>query len=163
MELIDGQSFAIGDAQILCRRLNHPGVTGGFRVEQNGSAIAYISDVDYRTDLLLGEEMSTHSVADRQEKLRELRAGVRELAHGTDLMVFDTFFLPDEYEPDWGHSCPDDAVNVGLEAGVARIALFHHKPHRSDDAMDAIVAEYRQAIGDRAELLGASEGLHLTL
>ncbi len=161
-ELQDGESFAIGDIKVLCRRLNHPGVTGGYRLEQNGHAMAYISDVDYSTDLLLGDEMATADGAQRRRRLQELRDGVRDLAHRTQLMVFDTFFLPEDYEPDWGHSRPDDAIQVGRDAEAETIALFHHEPHRSDADVDSLLEHYRRSAGS-LQLIASREGLQLTL
>ena len=78
-------------------------------------------------------------------------------------MVFDTFFLPEEYEPDWGHSRPDDALKLGLEVQVKKIALFHHEPHRSDEKIDEMVVYYRKKNQSIAELLAAREGLELTI
>jgi phosphoribosyl 1,2-cyclic phosphodiesterase len=162
-ELEDGQHFAIEDTEVLCRRLNHPGVAGGFRLEHDGHALAYLSDVDFYTNLLLGDDLPAASGQERQQWLQHLRNGVRDLAHRTDLMVFDTFFLPEEYEPDWGHSRPDDALEVGLEAQVEKIALFHHEPHRSDEKMDELVAHYQEKTQGTVELIAAREGLELIL
>ena len=162
-ELEDGQRFEIKDTKVLCRRLNHPGVAGGYRLEQDGHALAYISDVDLSTDLLLGDDMPAASGQKRQKRLQHLQDGARDLAHRTDLMVFDTFFLPEEYEPDWGHSRPEDALKLGLEAQVGKIALFHHEPHRSDEKLDELLAHYQQKTQGKVELIAAREGLEITL
>lgn len=162
-ELQDGESFAIGDTHVVCRRLNHPGVTGGYRLEQNGQAVAYISDVDYGTDLLLGDDMPTKDGSQRRRRLQELRDGIRDLAHRTQLMVFDTFFLPEDYEPEWGHSRPDDAIQVGQDAEADKIALFHHEPHRSDADIDNVLDRYRNKLGDAEQLLAARDGLQVAL
>ena len=161
-DLEDGESFAIGDTRVCCRRLNHPGVAGGYRLEQNGNAMAYISDVDYGTDLLLGDGMATTDAAQRRRRLQELRDGVRDLAHRAGLMIFDTFFLPEDYEPDWGHSRPDDAIQVGRDAEAEMIALFHHKPHRTDADLDALLDRYRNGAGG-TRLIACREGLQLPL
>jgi len=162
-ELEDGQRFAIDDTEVLCRRMNHPGVTGGFRIEHGGQTFAYISDLDFYTHLLLGDDLPANSDREKQKCLQRLKDNVHDLAHRTDLMVFDTFFLPEEYQPDWGHSRPDDALKVGLEAQVKKIALFHHEPHRSDEKIDKMVAYYQKENQGTAELLAAREGLELTI
>ncbi len=56
-------------------------------------------------------------------------------------------FTPEDYQriPHYGHSRPDDAVEVCGEAGAPRLALFHHAPERSDDEIDAILADTRTA------------------
>ena len=163
VELEDGQTIDIANARAQCRRLNHPGVTGGFRLEHNGRALAYISDVDLCGDRLLGDEMSAATEPDKQQWLQHLWEGACDLAHGADLAIFDTFFLPEEYDPDWGHSRPDDALRLGLEAGVRRIALYHHGPRRTDDKLDEMLALCQAKAGDDVELLAAREGLEITL
>ena len=158
-ELEDGQVFSIDDTRVACRRLNHPGVSGGFRLEQDHFAFAYISDLDLETPLLLADDLPTDSA----RHLQRLRDGACDLGHRADLVVFDTFFLPEEYQPDWGHSRPDEALSLALEAGAGKLALFHHEPHRRDEEMDQILARYQEKTGDRVELIAAREGLELTL
>jgi hypothetical protein len=44
--------------------------------------------------------------------------------------------------------------------------LFHHKPERSDDEVDARVAECREMVkerGARLEVVAAAEGMTLTV
>jgi len=162
-EVEEGEWFVIGDIRILCRRLNHPGLAGGFRLEQDGRVLAYISDTDLHTHLLLGDGMDAAADAERQQWLQRLERGVCDLAHSADLMICDTFFLPDDYKPDWGHSRPDDALRLGLAAQARRVALFHHDPHRSDAQLDEVLAYYQQQAAGKLELLAAAEGLEIGL
>ncbi|MEE3258004.1 MAG: MBL fold metallo-hydrolase [Candidatus Latescibacterota bacterium] len=161
LELTDGQPFQIGGAQISCHRLNHPGVTGGYRIEYGGKVLSYISDVDLYGPILLGNGMENGSQEEQRTWHKYLQNSARDLAHRADLMICDTFFLPDEYQPDWGHSRPEDAVHLGAEAQVQSLALFHHEPHRSDEEMDAIQERYREEAP--CDLFAAVEGMELSL
>ena len=161
VELEEGQEVVIGDARVCSRRLNHPSLTGGFRIEREGRAFAYLSDVDLYTKLLLAEGLQTRSAAERQQRLAGLYAGACALANRADLAVCDTFFSHDDYEPSWGHSRPDDALRLAGDLGIGQLALFHHEPHRSDREIDDLLAHYRRQAGAGIELLAAAEGLEL--
>ena len=162
-ELEDGQQFTIGNTHIHCRRLNHPGVVCGYRFENDDSVFTYICDVALHARLPLGDGMMTDSEQEQRKWLDHLHKGARDLAHGSDLLVCDTFFLPEEYKPDWGHSRPDDALRLALEEKVKRLALFHHNPHRSDAQLETILKRYQGKASDQLELLAATEGMQLSL
>ena len=51
-------------ARILCHRLNHPGVTGGFRIESGARTFAYICDTDLNGEYLLASDLPAHSDSD---------------------------------------------------------------------------------------------------
>ena len=63
---------------------------------------------------------------------------------GVDTVVYDTHFLPEEYArfPHYGHSTPDQALDICVEAGVRCLVLYHHAPAHSDEQMDQIAAAY---------------------
>ena len=50
------------------------------------------------------------------------------LAKGADFFIVDSQYTPEELpeHTGWGHSSWKQAVEIGIEAGVKRIALFHH-------------------------------------
>jgi phosphoribosyl 1,2-cyclic phosphodiesterase len=174
-ELVEGAEFELGGAKITSTRLNHPSVALAYRIEADGAAVAYCSDTAPFTDLLLGHEFIVQPPSledplppDVAAELTKLRAGVVALAHGADLLIYDTQFSYEEYRqrPHWGHSHPDDAIAIARDAGVKQLCLFHHAPLRSDDENDAILASYRGVIeraGDRFSIVSAYEGLDLTL
>jgi ribonuclease BN (tRNA processing enzyme) len=162
VELSDGETFALGDARIQCRRLNHPGVAGGFRIEADGATFAYICDTDLNGDLLHAD-VGASGDDERRRWLEELRQGARDLGHGADLLVCDTFFLSEEYDPHWGHSRPEDFLALAAEAGAGTMCLFHHRPGRTDDELDALVASYRSRTNGTLKVVGSREGLEFVL
>jgi phosphoribosyl 1,2-cyclic phosphodiesterase len=170
-ELIEGAKFSIGKAKVTCARLNHPYVAIAYRVEVDRAAVVYCSDTAPFTDMLLGRDfiptadMPTLPPATIAE-LASMRSGVVALAKRADLLIYDTQFTPDEYEsrPHWGHSRPDDAIEIAREAGVKMLCLYHHAPMRSDDDNDKILAQYRKVTtAEKFSLVSAYEGLEIPL
>ncbi|HEY5935483.1 MAG TPA: MBL fold metallo-hydrolase [Kofleriaceae bacterium] len=174
-ELIEGARFDVGRAKVTCTRLNHPWVAIAYRIDVDGAAVVYCADTAPFTDILFGREFMVTPPAldeplpkDVQEELARMRAGVVALAKNADLLIYDTQFTYDEYKlrPHWGHSHPDDAIQIARDANVKALCMYHHAPMRSDDANDVILAKYRDVVqqcGDRFELHMAYEGLELAL
>jgi phosphoribosyl 1,2-cyclic phosphodiesterase len=170
-ELVEGATFHLGKAKITCARLNHPCVAIAYRVDVDRASVVYCSDTAPFTDLLLGRdfvEAPPHGTLPPpvREELAQMRAGVVALAKNADLLIYDTQFTPDEYKsrPHWGHSRPDDAIEIAREAGVKQLCLFHHAPMRSDDDNDRILAHYREVVSaDKFTLVSAYEGLEIPL
>ena len=96
-------------------------------------------------------------------------AGARQLVEfvrGAAVLVHDATYTEDEYEPHrgWGHSTYDDAVALAIESGVETLVLFHHRPERTDDELDARLAECRAATarsGLTLRVIAAAEGMEL--
>jgi phosphoribosyl 1,2-cyclic phosphodiesterase len=73
-----------------------------------------------------------------------------EFLSGASAAILDAHFTPDE-EPahrGWGHSSWAGAVSLGLDAGVKRLFLFHHKPGRTDNELDEIERQARLRFPD---------------
>jgi phosphoribosyl 1,2-cyclic phosphodiesterase len=172
-ELIEGASFDIDRAKVTCARLNHPWVAIAYRVDVDGAAVVYCSDTAPFTDMLLGRDFIERPSFGALpppilEELAQMRAGVVHLARDADLLIYDTQFTPEEYQerPHWGHSRPDDAIEIAREAKVKQLCLFHHAPLRSDDENDVILARYQEVTklaGDRFTIVSAYEGLEIPL
>ena len=60
---------------------------------------------------------------------------VLELCDGADLLIHDAQYTAGEFadKAHWGHCTVDYAVQVAVEAGARRLALFHHDPEHDDD------------------------------
>jgi phosphoribosyl 1,2-cyclic phosphodiesterase len=159
----DGEAFEVAGAHVVIRRLNHPGVAGGFRIEFGVRTFSYISDTDLNGECLLASDLPATPKIEDIDWLRRLRQSACDLGQSADLMVCDTFFLPDEYDSTWGHSRPDDFVEFATEAGAGTMCLFHHRPDRSDDEMDTIVDACRAKVKGDLRVLGANEGLEIDL
>lgn len=141
--------ISVGDAKVKVRNVPHTGVTNGYRIELDGATVVYISDHQMPLD-------GSHEITD----------SVLELCDGADLLIHDAQYTPEEFaqKRDWGHCTMEFAVHIAAEAGVRRLALFHHDPTHGDDFIDCLVEQARVIAGPRIEeVLAASEGLTIVL
>lgn len=141
--------LSIGSAKVKIRDVPHTGHTNGYRVDQDGVSVAYVSDHQMPTD-------GAMTVAD----------AVLELCEGVDLLIHDAQYTPEEFatKRDWGHCTVDYAVEVAVQAGAKRLALFHHDPSHHDEIVDELLAGARvTAAGRIDEVVAAAEGLTIVL
>lgn len=147
---VDARPWTDGTAQVTALRVRHPGFTCGYRLDSGGASLAYVPDNE------LGG-------MDDGEYRRMVG-----WAAGVDLLVHDAMYDDGEYGRyrGWGHSRVTDAVRLAEDAGARRLLLFHHAPERSDDALDAMVAEVRRGLAERGSGLrvdAAAEGVAIPL
>lgn len=141
--------LSIGQAKVTIRSVPHTGLTNGYRVEQDGVTVVYISDHQMPVD-------GSSSITD----------DVLELCDGADLLIHDAQYTPAEFElkSHWGHCTVDYAVHVAVESGAKRLALFHHDPSHDDDMVDCLLEGARETAGNRIdEVIAAYEGLTVVL
>jgi phosphoribosyl 1,2-cyclic phosphodiesterase len=145
--------FPVGLAKVRSRWVRHVGATLGFRVEWNGTSVAYLPDHGPGT---------TPAHADDY-----VPPEVLELCDGVDLLIHDAQHTRDEYEAKrhWGHCTVDYAVLVAREAGARKLALFHHDPLHGDDDMDVIGREAADLAARMGvpELVVTRDGMQLQL
>ena len=129
--------FVISTAQ-----LNHPGGATGFRIEHEGSSLAYVTDTEHRPPV--------HD------------ENVVNLARGVDLLIYDATYTDDEFPRyvGWGHSTWQEAIRVANAAGVKRLAIFHHDPGHDDEFMDKVAKDAEQM---RPGTIIAREGMVVKL
>jgi len=147
-DLADSE-FDVGDVHVTARLVPHVGPTLGYRLDWNGLSIAYISDHQQPYD-------GGFRASD----------GAMELASGVDLLIHDSQYTADEFAMkfNWGHCTVDYAAWFATKARAKRLALYHHDPTRSDDAID-VMSECAIRVGQLAgvEVFTAREGLVLEL
>ncbi|MGV3526722.1 MAG: MBL fold metallo-hydrolase [Candidatus Sericytochromatia bacterium] len=139
---LDETAFAIGDLQIRTCAFNHPGGVLGFRMEQEGQALVFATDMEYTED--------------------NLDPRLIDFARGCDLLIYDSQYTPEELKnkTGWGHSTHIAAAHLALRAQVKVLMLYHHDPSHDDAMLRQMEAEARQ-IFPRSFL--ATEGLELDL
>src|SRR5689334_5809837 len=164
-----GVELDIGGFHVTPIALNHPFGSVGYRIDGDGSSWAYVSDTAPFTEVLHKQHFLSGpeplSDDDRAALAAMREALVRRLA-GVDTAVYDTHFLPDEYArfPHYGHSTPDQALEICREAGVRRLVLYHHAPAHGDDLMDRIAADYlAKGATMGVEVLTSFEGMTLPI
>jgi phosphoribosyl 1,2-cyclic phosphodiesterase len=123
--------FEAGAFCVLARQIPHQGGrTFGYRVSDGRTSIAYLPD---------------HSPADLgrgPDGLGAYHQAAVELAAGADVVLHDSFWLAEEFDPDqtWGHAAAEYAAGLALRAGARRVVLVHHRPDRTDTELDKLAA-----------------------
>ena len=147
----------VGDMQISHTFLNHPGVAIALRLDAVGKSVVYMTDHEHHCRLQGDNEHN-----------RRLERGVVEFARNADLYIREAQYTEEEYpaKRGWGHSTWVDALEAAHEAGVKRLALYHHDPMRDDDALDRILAACQARMKERGMrflCLAAADHLQLVL
>lgn len=142
VELGEG-TVSIEGLEVTARRLHHPQGVFGLRLERDGRSVVLATDHER------GDPRSDDALL--------------ALARSADVLIHDARYTPEEYQAShrgWGHSTWRHAVEAARETGAGRLVLCHHDPSRSDDEIDALVAEARELFPATD---AASEGLTLPL
>jgi len=136
---------------IEAREIPHKGGrTIGYRVSDGHRALAYVTD---HCPTVFGPGA---------DGLGVYHEAVLDLAAEADLLVHDAQLVAEEVpaEANFGHAAAEYAVGLAVRARARRVALFHHKPSRTDDELDAIARRFN---GAPLPVLVAAEGLRVTL
>src|ERR687886_1689154 len=136
--------------------VRHPGGALGYRISNSDAGhggLVYISDNELGQAEEYGASATSHGT-------------LVEFARGASVLVHDSMYTADEYDRHrgWGHSHYEDVLAFALDAEVERLVLFHHNPVRSDEEIDARLAECRALAARRdrpLEVVAASEWLKL--
>ncbi|MFC2170811.1 MBL fold metallo-hydrolase [Calditrichota bacterium] len=141
-----------GGGTFKAMRLHHPGDCYGYRVARDGVSIVMATDSEYKNN---------------DNRLLERAV---EFFHDADLLVFDSQYTLEEalVKEDWGHSTAIMGVKLAVEAGVKRLALFHHEPNYSDDFITDILNKAKAYKNDNypeadLEIFAAVEGETINL
>ena len=165
-ELGEG-GFGVGGVRVTAQYLNHATLDLGYRLEADGAAVVYSVDHEPHAAPTTKEMGLTGGwpapVFLHKEDQRHV-----DLLVGADLVIHDAQYTAEEYpaKVGWGHTPVEWAVDYALAAGAARLALFHHDPLRSDEALDRLQDACRQraaAAGGALEVFAAAEGQVLEL
>ncbi|SRR5579883_2732820 len=134
---VSKDGFDLNGLHIRPFRLTHPDGAHGYRIESPNAVVVYATDHEHGN--------------------AAVDAGLRSVARGADLLIYDAQYTPEEYgsRRGWGHSTWLEATRVARDAGVKQLALFHHDPMHDDAALDRIVEAARREF---PETIGAKEG-----
>lgn len=126
--------------------VNHPGGAYGYRLRDGRRSVVYVPD----------NELSTDGLDD----------ALAAFCRGADVLVHDAQYAEDEIGAKfgWGHSTPDRACDLAVQAGVRHLVLFHHDPDRSDAELDQMQTRARARLAPHGITCAAAyEGLSLQL
>jgi phosphoribosyl 1,2-cyclic phosphodiesterase len=147
----EGEVWQVGTAKVRRIQLNHPGGAQGFRIDDGGASIAYLTD----------NEISAARTLVTVDDLARF-------ADGVDLLIHDSQYVPTDmpHKKGFGHSLVEDVLKLGQFAKPGRLVLFHHDPDRTDDALDQIGSRASAWLGEHAKnvaLSVAHEGMSFEL
>ena len=118
------------------REIPHKGGrTFGYRVSDGRATIAYLPD------------HCPTACGPGPDGWGEYHRAALELAADADVLVHDAQLLPGEVaaEAGFGHAAADYGVELARRAGARRVVLFHHRPDRTDDQLDALARRMESA------------------
>lgn len=145
--------WQLGSAELRAQPVNHPGPTVGYRIQENGRVLTYISD----HEPALGVDLNAVEP--------EWVSGYA-LAYGADALFHDAQYTPEEYDHrvGWGHSSIVHTVTFGLITKVERLFMFHHDPLHSDAQLEAMLAQARDLWGSEdGDIALSYEGMEVAL
>jgi CheY-like chemotaxis protein len=162
-EVAEG-TFDLGSVRVTTRFLNHPGLAMGYRLEAGGVSVVYATDHEPHSRHL-GEAPEAKGGVPPVHREDERHI---EFLAGADLLIHDAQYTLEEYpeKVTWGHTPAEWAVDFACAGGVRRLALFHHDPLRTDEAVDRMVEVCRRraaAAGGGLEVIAAAEGQAIEL
>lgn len=118
---------AIGGLTVSWQPVAHPDGCVSYRVDEpaTGASVVVATDIEWA------------AMTPRAQDAFAL------FARGTDLLVFDSQYLPAEQaeHKGWGHSTWQDAVEAARRCGAQKLWLMHHAPGRNDTELDVLGAE----------------------
>ena len=111
-----GQKVAVSGAGIFYKKMNHPGDSYAYQVNDGQHRFIYATDV----------ELSQADFAKNDENTLFFQ--------GADLVVMDSqYTLKDAVEKyNWGHSSFSSVVDFAAHWGIKHVVLFHHEPTYDD-------------------------------
>lgn len=108
------------------------GRTYGFRVSDGSATVVYMPD------------HCPSALGPGPDGLGEYHVAAFELCEGADVLIHDAQLLREELAAEgyFGHAAAEYAVELARRANVGQVVLFHHKPDRVDDDLDAIAQRF---------------------
>jgi len=126
-----------GPLTLLAQVIPHKGgLTFGYRVSDGTTSIAYLPD-HCPTELGPGPD-----------GLGVYHEAALELAGGADILMHDSFWYAEDFDParTLGHASAEYAIGLAVAAGAREVLLLHHKPDRTDGELDKLAARLQDSL-----------------
>lgn len=130
--------------------INHHGEGHGYKIENNGKTLIYITDNEL--DPPSGKKTGFDEFV--------------KFCDQADILIHDAQYIEKDMpnKHGWGHSLASQACELAIAAKVKHLVLFHHDHERTDNQIDTIQADAKVMLGKHGiECTAAYEGLELTL
>lgn len=119
----EGKEFSVGNMNLSCIKMSHPGNSYSYSVSQNGKKFVYATDVELKEkDFVQTPE----------------RAAVFQNA---DVLVLDAQYTVEEAmrKENWGHSAFCYGIDFASAWNIKKLFLFHHEPTYDDRKLNKIL------------------------
>lgn len=136
----------------------HHGPSYGFSFEHAGHKVVYATDNEIDLEFKDADLGALRPVPERYI----------EFARGADLLIADGQYADEEYlnKRGFGHARATTLVDWAVLAGVGQLAVTHHDPLQSDEAVERKIAACRRRVEQlesQLTVFGAREGLELRI
>ncbi len=127
MTLVPGNVINIGNTQIVCCPMSHPGTSYSYAVIENNKKFVFATDVELKSS-----DFDTSPVMEKVFK-------------DADCIVIDSQYTAEEAyrKQNWGHSAFCYAVDFAVHWGIKNVYLFHHEPTYDDKKLYSILQAAR--------------------
>lgn len=108
---------------------NHPGGAYGYRIENDGRTVVYLTDNELNPP---------------EGKVNDFNSFV-SFCKNADVLIHDAQYTQQDMplKHGWGHSLVSQSCELAVAAGVRRLVLYHHDPDRTDEQLDLLQEEAR--------------------
>lgn len=154
----EGVPIVDGPFRVTTVIMNHPALAYGFRVECDGQVLGFTGDHEPYDNIY---DPGDEDFEDYQSAVEERNGAVAGFFAGADLLIADGQYTLSEYsaKKGWGHSTYEHCLDMARKAGVRRLCLTHHETTRSDEDLDDLLKEARDACSpEDPDVLLAAEG-----
>ena len=127
MTLIPGSPINIGNTQIVCCSMSHPGTSYSYAVIEGNKKFVFATDVELNSN--------DFDVSPMHEAV----------FRNADCLVIDSQYTTEEAyrKQNWGHSAFCYAVDFAVHWNIKNLYLFHHEPTYDDKKLDSILQAAR--------------------
>jgi phosphoribosyl 1,2-cyclic phosphodiesterase len=161
------KSEHIADVVVRSAAVEHPGGAVAYRIDDPDNparSVVFAPD----SELIEPDKASAGGTPAGGAVASGASPAFAALCAGARILVHDAMYTRDEYDVrrGWGHSTHLAALELAINSGVSALVLFHHHPDRSDDQVDALVAECEAEVARRGvamSVTAAREGMELEL
>ncbi len=169
-ELYSDEAFPLDRVFVKTFRLNHQGLTLGYRISDGSKNICVITDNAPIENNHLSVTMKDWKKEDFPSLEKEFINGLTGFMQDADLVFYDTHFTAESIKgkENWGHSYPEYAADMAAAARVKRLIIGHHAPEDTDSDVDSKVSRVRDYLkqqypGTAMEIHALEEGTAVCL
>jgi len=159
------EPIKIGNLTVQHFYLNHPALCLGYRISDGLRSLVYATDNEPYYGSLHEPRQKTGVASDFPAYLDEKFV---QFLSNADLYIGEAQYTNDEYKEKvgWGHSPLEATVRFAVQAGVKRLAIFHHDPIHDDAFVDLMIQHAKELVkgyNGSVECIGAKEGMQIII